>query len=77
MLYNLIQMKNGKELVIMTDSMKKINNRIRILKVSHRKTSNVCYKVELSDINEKFKKRPHDPKVGGGDATTPRLVKWN
>jgi len=75
MLFNLIEIKAGKETVVMTDSRPKVNNRIKTLRASHR-TKKIDYRMEEAEDNKKFQKKLHNPRIGGGDATTPRKVKW-
>lgn len=81
MLYNLIQTRRGKESIVMTDTLPKVNNRMKTLRASHRtgiKGDRVNYSVKpAADTDEKYKKKPHNPRIGGGDATTPRKVKWD
>lgn len=62
MLWNLIQTDKGKDIIMMTDSLSKINNRKKALSQSGKKGGRrVTYRVEKADENqEKFYKKPHD-----------------
>jgi Cys-tRNA synthase (O-phospho-L-seryl-tRNA:Cys-tRNA synthase) len=75
MLYNLIEKKRGKETVVMTDSLPKVNDRMKTLRASLR-TKKVSFRVEKTEETDKYKKKPHNYNIGGGDAKTPRKVKW-
>ena len=80
MLYNLVQKYAGKETVVMIDTMPKCKARRIALKNSQRKglkRGKVEYIIALSESNEKYKRPPHNPRLGGGDATVPRLKKWD
>jgi hypothetical protein len=57
-LFDLIQKQKGKETVMMTDSLPKVNNRIRTLRTSH-KGKNIEYVVRQS-TSEKYR-RPAAP----------------
>lgn len=57
MLYNLIQVSQGKEIIVMTDSLPKVNNRIKVLRSSQR--NKTVYKVKKAEEEtEKFKQKP-------------------
>lgn len=77
MLYNLIEIRRGKQTLVMTDTLPKINRRKKQLTVSHkggmgmRGKSRVEYRVERSDA-EKFYKPPHDI-VLEGTSRVPRV----
>lgn len=77
MLYNLIQKRRGKTTVVMTDELSKVNNRMKTLRTSQRngiKGERVIYSVELAeDAAEKYKQKPHNPRIGGGDRQIPRV----
>jgi hypothetical protein len=78
MLYNLVQKRRGKETVVMTDSLPKVNSRMKNLRSSQRKGikgDRVAYSVEPTEENEKYKKKPHNYNIGGSDATYPPRVK--
>jgi len=59
MLYNLIEKKRGKETVVMTDSLPKVNDRLKILRASLR-TKKVSFRVEKTEETDKYKKKPHN-----------------
>lgn len=75
MLYNLIKKYRGKTEIVMTDSKKKVDARKITLSTSQ-KGKQITYTIEPTDSNVKYNKKPHDPRVGGGDAQVPRLTKW-
>lgn len=57
MLYNLIQISQGKETIVMTDSLPKVNNRVKVLRSSKR--FNTTYKIKKAEEKtEKFKQPP-------------------
>lgn len=61
MLYDLIQVRRGKEIVMMTDTRTKVQDRMKTLRASHRKGVNgekVQYSIRPSE-DEKFKRKPH------------------
>jgi hypothetical protein len=75
MLFNLIQIQRGKETIMMTDSRKLVNARMKELRVSHR-TKNIKYVMREADTNVKYEKPPHDGSYVGGDyPTTPARVR--
>ena len=72
MMYDLIQTASGKSTVVMTDSRKNVNNRLKTLRASHRGKhtgmrgpTKVSFRIQESDSNVKFKKQPHNPKMSG------------
>ncbi len=56
-MYNLIETRNGKETVVMTDSFKNVTKRMKTLKDSHRKTK-VSYKIVETTDNVKYRRKP-------------------
>jgi ribosome assembly protein YihI (activator of Der GTPase) len=79
MLYNLIKTCRGKETVVMTDSRKNVNSRLKTLRKSHRGQHSgmrgpqkISFRVEESGGNVKYKKKPHNPKISG-DRDIPRV----
>jgi hypothetical protein len=56
-MYNLIETKNGKETVVMTDDYKNVMRRMKELKTSQRKVQ-VKYKMVETTDNVKFMKKP-------------------
>ena len=61
MLYDLIQTRKGKETVMMTDELSKVNKRMAALRKSQRtgiKNQKVEYRVQSSEQEAKFKKKP-------------------
>lgn len=81
MLYNLIQTRRGKQTIVMTDSLPKVNNRMNTLRTSHRKGikgDKVNYSVAPADeADDKFKKKPHNLRLSGNSQRGPRKVKWD
>jgi hypothetical protein len=77
MLYDLVKQEGRKKDVVMTDTMGKIRNRKKQLQASDKHHKNISYEIVPSVTNHKFKKKPHNPRIGGGDAQTPRLTKWD
>ena len=78
MLYDLIQTRKGKKTTVMTDSLKKVNDRKKTLKSSQRKGikgDKVTYDIKESVIMEKFIQRPHGYNISGGKSKTPRVPK--
>jgi len=72
MRYNIIQTSRGKETVIMTDSLKKVNARIKTLRKSHRGQhcglrgpTKVSFRIEESESKDIYRKRPHTLKLAG------------
>jgi hypothetical protein len=65
MLYNLIKKWRGKEEVMMTDELTKVNDRMKTLKKSSRKGvkgQRVEFFIqEAAEDDEKFRKEPHYP----------------
>ena len=63
-MYNLIRTDRGKDTVLMTDSIKRVNARLKTLRAGSRKSGrsskNYTYRVESTEDTEKFKKKPHD-----------------
>lgn len=78
MLYDLIQIRRGKEIVVMTDEFAKVRSRMKTLRNSHRKGINgekVTYRIQETTTNEKFSRKPHDPRIGCDDATYPPKIR--
>jgi hypothetical protein len=75
--YHLIQRRRGKDTVVMTDELPKVNARRRTLTASHRKGVNgdpVTYRVEAAGDADKFKQKPHDICLhSGGSGRHPRV----
>jgi len=78
MLYNLVKIHRGKEIVFMTDERKLVAARKKQLENSQRGgySSRIKYEIRPTDTNEKFKRKPENHCRGGGDRQTPRLTKW-
>jgi len=80
MLYNLIKTYRGKDEIVMTDSLPKINNRLKTLRQSQKngvKNQKVTYTVSpASEDEDKFKKKKGGEGWRGGDyAITPPKIK--
>ena len=68
MLYDLIQTRNGKQTIVMTGELSKVNNRMKTLRKSQRKGikgQRVEYSINPTTITEKFKQAPHDICLSG------------
>jgi hypothetical protein len=68
MLYDLIQTWKGKETVVMTDALPKVNSRAKILRQSHRrglKNKPVSYDIRVTTSVAKFQKKPHNYNPSG------------
>lgn len=64
MLYNLIQTRRGREKVFMTDTLPKINARMKALHSSQRKGvagDKVTYSVKPTTETEKYRQKPQSP----------------
>ena len=77
MLYDLVQRRRGKETVVMTDELSKVNDRMKTLRKCQRKGikgNRVEYSVRPSQEAAKYKQKPHgyDPS-GGGHASPARI----
>jgi len=67
--YNLIKCFRGKETLVMTNDLQKVNDRLKTLRQSHRGTSSnlggtgkATFRVEeVGEDTVKFKKKPHKP----------------
>lgn len=81
MLHDLIKKWRGKELVVMTGDLSKVNDRKKTLLAGQRsgiKGQRVEYVVRPSTDTEKFQTGPNTQKFSGGDAQSgPRLTKWS
>lgn len=77
MLYNLIQLRKGKEIVVMTDNLPKVNQRMKTLRSSQRrgiKKQKVEYKIQLADdTQEKYKQSPHNLNLAGERSQPKRI----
>lgn len=63
MLHDLVQVRRGKETVMMTDELPKVNDRMKTLRACQRKGikgQRVRYFIRESVEDTKFKKAPHD-----------------
>lgn len=59
MLYDLIQTKKGKDIVVMTDTLPKVNDRMRTLRDSQR-GKNVSFNIVPTENSTKFRKKLFD-----------------
>ena len=80
MLYELIEIRKGKQNLVMRDSLSKVKNRLNTLRKSHGKgikNQRVDYKIVPCDNNdnEKFWRKPHNPCIGGCDCITPPKIR--
>ena len=79
MLYNLIQLRRGKETVMMTDTLPKVNDRMRELRSSQRKGvkgDRVVYSVRSTDETNKFRRKSYSEAWRAGDyAIIPPVIK--
>lgn len=69
MLYDLIQTRKGKETIMMTDTLPKVNDRMKTLRASQCrgvKGDKVVYTICKSD-NEKFRRKPYSEAWRAGD----------
>lgn len=79
-LFTLYRVFRGKRTVMMTDERTKVRTRMAQLKRDSHEINRqpVKYVIEPAEAGvEKVKKKPDSHKRSGGDATTPRLTKWN
>lgn len=79
-LFDLFRVHRGKRIKLMTGDRSAVRNRMARLKkdASFIKGQPCKYAIEPAGTGAtKFKKKPHNPRTGGGDAQTPRLTKWN
>lgn len=63
MMYDLVQTRRGKETVVMTGTLPKINDRMRQLRSCQRKGirgDKTTYAVRKSAATEKFRAKPHN-----------------
>lgn len=69
MLYNLIQRRRGKETVVMTDELPKIQDRVKTLRKSHRKGIKgdaITYHIVHAPLDEeKYRRKPHNLNLSG------------
>ena len=76
-LYDLVQTRRGKETVVMTDGLSRVNARMRQLRNSQRKGiggDTVSYRSrEAATESEKFRQKPHDYNPSGGQSGHPRV----
>ena len=78
MLHNLIRIKKGKQEIVMTDVLTKVQARMKQLKASQRGLKQVDYKIVETDSNIKYKEKVNQTRYSSGDSyRTPRLTKWN
>lgn len=81
MLYNLIQVRRGKQTVVMAGDLPSVRDRMRQLRASQRngiRGSAVAYRVEPAPEGaEKFKQPPHNPHISGGWQKPARRVRKN
>jgi hypothetical protein len=62
-LYDLVEKRRGKETVVMTDELPKVNDRLRTLRKSLRngvRGQKVNFSVRQATKTDKFRKPPHD-----------------
>jgi hypothetical protein len=70
MMYDLIQTRKGKETVMMTDTLPKVNDRMRTLRSSQRKGikgEKVVYTVRPSENTDKFRRKAYSEAWRAGD----------
>lgn len=64
MLYNLVRIFKGKEMLMMTDTLPKVNGQLRKFKISQKGKINggnrVAYKITESNVTEHYKRAPVD-----------------
>jgi hypothetical protein len=73
--FDLIQIRRGKEEVVMTEALSKVNSRAATLRKSHRRGMNgdkVEFVIRPSESKDKFKKKPHNYNPSG-DTQIPRV----
>lgn len=79
-LFTLFRVHRGRRTEMMTGERAKVRSRMaRLKKDSHTiKGQPVTYVIEPAAADkEKYAKPGHNPRLGGGDARTPRLTKWD
>lgn len=79
-LFTLYRVHRGKRTEMMTGDMPKVRNRMAQLKRDSKEINRqpVTYVIEPAGAGKtKFKKKGHNPRLGGGDAQVPRLTKWS
>lgn len=77
MLFELVQVKRGKEKVVFVDTLPKVNDRMKTLRASHMRGirgEKVTYSIRESK-QEKFKQKPHNYNPSG-DCQLPRKLNW-
>lgn len=77
MLYDLVQKRRGRETVVMTDELSKVNDRMKTLRKSQRKGikgNRVEYSVRPSEALGKYKEKPHSYNPSGGGHAEPARV---
>lgn len=75
-LYDLVQTRKGKETVVMTDSLPKVNARMKALRLSHKKGcggDKVTYVVHPAEDNIKYHKPPVFAFDPSGDAPKAKI----
>lgn len=76
-MYQIIEIKNGKETIKMVDSLPKCNRRLKELRSSYR-GKKISFRLEPSESKDKFENKPAPSGYQGGDyATRPRKVRWD
>jgi hypothetical protein len=66
MLYDLVKVSRGRETVVMTDALPRVNDRLRTLRASHRgRGQRVELVVRPSQGDSKFKQRPSRMNLSG------------
>lgn len=80
-LFDLFEKCGGKVRLLMTDSLPKVNQRLETLRASYRGGKRAGRRIELyvkeAEATEKYRKAPHNPKLGGGDAISPPTIRKN
>lgn len=75
MLYTLIRKMNGKSDTMITDTLKRVKQREKLLKNSYRGKKVSFDIVPAEEDEEKYLKPPHDGSYVGGDRQSPRRIK--
>lgn len=78
LLYDLIQTRRGKETIMMTDTLPKVNDRMKKLRSSQRKGikgDKVVYTVCPSENPFPFRRKAYSEAWRAGDAITPPRIK--
>lgn len=75
MLYQIVQTKNGKEMIKMIDSLPKCNNRLKELRSSYRGKNWIKFRLEKSEASDKFEATPAPSGYQSGDVQSPRRVR--